>query len=150
MKRIHWLYILTLVSLPFLGCDEEDQKTEAEKRASIIAKGTKSWSPTINTPITVNGVDVSSLFEGFSMKFTNTGTGGSYTTTGSTPVWARSGTWSFVDKKGNSFIRNDGVDVEVIAISNSSLTLSLEWPENTYENGRNNSLAGTTIFTLTR
>lgn len=126
--------------------------TEAELRALILAGGTAAWTPASGSPITVNGTAVPELFENFTIKFTSTGKAGTYTTTGTTPVWARSGTWAFVGDDGLTFKREDNLVVSITDITATSLKLTLEWDATTYEDpsGRSNSLAGTTVFTLSK
>lgn len=153
--RITLALISIVVLLSNCGGDDGPGKpppTEAELRALILAGGTGTWTPSSGTPVTVNGLAVPELFQNFTIKFTSTGTGGTYTTTGTTPVWARSGTWTFVGDEGLKFKREDNLEVTISEITASSLKLTLEWDATTYEEptGRAQSLAGTTVFTLTK
>jgi hypothetical protein len=160
MKTIRFTLALLSIVVLLSNCGKKNDpgpvpptpKTEAELRAAILTGGTGTWTPSSSNPITVNGLEVSELFQGFTISFTGTGTGGTYTTTGTTPVWARSGTWTFVGDDGLKFTREDNLEVSISDITATSLKLSLEWDETTYEEptGRSNSIAGTTVFTLSK
>lgn len=137
--------LLTLVSFP--SCDKkEDPPPVAEKTAQeIVAEKMVAGNWPLTT-ITVDGEDASSLFQNFSITFTKT----SYTTTGTSPVWARSGTWTFLNQEGTTFKRDDGIEV-AIEFSNSDKTmkLTLTWNQTT-TGGRTESIAGRHEFILTR
>lgn len=155
--KTHRIVLACLGMVVFLTNCKDDgpgtpPKTESELRAEIMAGGTGKWTPPTGSPVTVNDLAVPELFEGFTITFTSTGTGGTYTTTGTTPVWPRSGTWTFVGDDGLKFKRDDNVEVTITDITETSLKLSMEWTETTYEEptGRSNSLAGTTVFTLSK
>ncbi len=156
MKKIRLTLLCCCAFALLTNCGEDGPdtppKTESELRAEIMAGGTGNWTPPTGTPVTVNGLAVPELFEDFSIKFTSTGTGGTYTTTGTTPVWARSGTWTFVGDDGLKFKREDNLEVTITDITQTSLKLSLEWDETTFSErvGGSKSLAGTTVFTLSK
>jgi hypothetical protein len=152
MKHSNYLLIMALLAVVF-ACKNDDgpdpvPPTEAEKRLEILIAGNGTWNlPTTGGVTLADGsgsLDITELFENFTVKFTEAG----YTTTGTTPVWARSGTWEFKDDSGDVFVREDGLEVTVIEITETSLKFSLEWDQTTYEEGRPRSLAGTHTFTL--
>ena len=154
MKTIRITLVCLCLFALLTQCKEdgpgEPPKTEAELRAEIMAGGT--WTPASSSPVTVNGLAVPELFTDFTITFTNTGTGGNYTTTGTTPVWPRSGTWTFAGEDGLIFKREDNLEITIVEITETGLKLSLEWPETTYgeRSGRSKSLVGTTVFTLSK
>ncbi len=156
MKTIRITFLCLFTFALLTNCKDdgpgEPPKTEAELRAEIMAGGTGKWTPTSGNPVTVNDLAVPELFTDFTITFTSTGTGGSYTTTGTTPVWPRSGTWTFADEEGLTFTRDDGMEITIVEITETGLKLSLEWTETTYEDptARAQSLAGTTVFTLSK
>jgi hypothetical protein len=146
------LLIITLFVFVFACKDEpgETPLTEAEKRAEILISGNGTWAISTSNGVLLgegaNTIDVSELFQNFSITFTASG----YTTTGTTPVWARSGTWTFTDDSGTKFRRNDNLEVTILEISATTVKLSLQWNETTYEDGRTKSLAGLHTFTLNK
>lgn len=123
--------------------------TEAELRVTILTAGTGKWTPPATGAVILGGgataQDITSLFENFTITFTPTG----YTTTGTTPVWARSGTWSFTDDTGTKFRREDGLEVTLVDISATALKFTLEWDQTT-TSGRQQSLKGLHTFTLNK
>lgn len=156
MKTLKTALLYSCFILLLTNCGDEGPgtppKTESELRAAILAGGSGTWTPPSGSPVTVNDVAVPELFQGFTIKFTSTGTGGTYTTTGTTPVWPRSGTWTFIGDDGLKFKREDNLEVTITDITETSLKLSLEWASTTFEDptGRSKSLAGTTVFTLSK
>lgn len=150
MKKLLYLLSSLLLIEVITNCGgnepDEPKKTEAELRTVILTSGTGNWAPSASAPITVGGVNMSTLFEDFTIKFTE----GSYTSTGTTPVWARAGTWKFKDDTGTTLVREDGLEVQVSDITETAVKFTLEWAETTREDGRSKSLAGTHVFTLSK
>lgn len=147
------LLLFTSLLVFILACKDEPgvaPLTEAEKRTEILIAGNGTWAISTSGGVLVgegaNTIDAAELFQDFSITFTASG----YTTTGTTPVWARSGTWTFVDDTGTKFRRNDNLEVTIIDISATALKFSLQWNETTYEDGRSKSLAGLHTFTLSK
>lgn len=145
------------ISLAFIGlallqlsaCGKDDpppappEPTEAERVTSLLTSGTGRWPL---TSVTVEGENAAEIFKDFSITFTNTG----YTTTGTTPVWKRSGTWTFTDASATKFRRDDNVEVTIESINETSLKLVLFWEQELTEPGRTNALRGRHEFTLTK
>jgi hypothetical protein len=122
---------------------EPEEPTQAEKVVSILTGGNATWPL---TSVTIDGENGAELFKDFSIKFTATG----YTTTGTTPVWKRTGTWTFTNDDATAFKREDNVVVTITSISETQLKLSLNWTETTHEGGRVQSLAGKHEFILSK
>jgi hypothetical protein len=149
------LLTLSIVAINFMGCGPdpgpdpvEPEPTLKEQRTTLLKAGGASWTPS-SSGIKVDGVDVTAdLFDGFTIKFE----GSTLTTTGTTPVWERTDTWSFKDDNANVIIRgSDGKEVTISSISASELKLTLEWDQYTYEEGgRQKSIPGTYEFTLNK
>lgn len=146
---------LSVIMISFMACKGNDpdpvdpEPTVKEKRTEILLAGGSSWAPSASG-IKVDGVDVTEdLFDGFSIKFTSAS---QFTTTGTTPVWERSDTWSFKDDNATAIIRqSDGKEITISSISDTELKLTLEWDEYTYEEGgRKKSIPGTYEFVLTK
>ncbi len=150
-QLISLAFSLALASISFVqlsSCGKDDpppppEPTEAERVTSLLTSGTGRWPL---TSVTVEGENAAEIFEDFSITFTNTG----YTTTGTTPVWKRSGTWSFTDATATKFKRDDNVEVTIESINETSLKLVLFWEQEIAEPGRTTALRGRHEFTLNK
>jgi hypothetical protein len=145
--------VLALLALTFLsGCgggngpEPEPEPTEQEKvTAKLIANvwkpaGTAGW-------VTIDGFDAAELFTNFTITFTKTG----YTTTGTTPVWPRSGTWKFLTGSTTVLVRDiDNLQVTINDLTDTNLKLTLYWATTTDDGGRQHSLAGTHVFNFSK
>lgn len=145
------LSIFALGAVCFLsacgGSDPEPSKTQSEKVTEMLTAGGGTWSPASSSGVTVDGVDVTEdLFPGFTITFGD----GTLTTTGTSPVWLREDTWQFKDESATTIIRGqDSREIVIQEVTSSQLTLALDWPETT-SGGRNGSLKGKHVFTLTK
>lgn len=74
----------------------------------------------------VDGVDQTALYTGFTITYTASG----YTTTNGGAIWPASGTWSFQGTSTTTITRNDGVAVQ-IQLAASSLTMTINWTTTT-------------------
>ncbi len=119
------------------------EPTEAEKVTNILTGGTGRWPL---TSVVVEGENAAELFKDFSITFTST----AFTTTGTTPVWPRNGTWSFTDATATKFKRNDNVEVTIESISDTQLKLTLFWEQERVEPGRTTALRGRHEFVLSK
>ena len=138
---------LLLSLLLFSDCKKDDpQPTEEERITKILTSG--QWLPATGNWVTAGGTSVVELFTDFKITFTETG----YTTTGTTPVWPRTDTWSFKPGSTTVLIRSsDKIEVTIESIDERSLRLSLIWNQDTFvEGGRQSSIKGKHEFNLTR
>jgi hypothetical protein len=119
------------------------EPTEAEKITAILTGGTGRWSL---ASVVVEGENAAELFKDFSITFTST----NYTTTGTTPVWKRSGTWSFTDATATKFKRDDNVEVTIESISDTQLKLTLIQAQQVTEGGRSTALRGKHEFVMNK
>ena len=156
--RILSIICLLALCAAFMNCGGDSpqpnpppEPTEEEIMKEALTANGGTWGLGAGTTVVVtNGTNVNDvtdlLFEGFSIKFTDTG----YTTTGDSPVWPQSDSWLFkTGTDGNVFVRNhDDMEVTIKSISTTELQLELEWDQTTYEEGRAKSTAGTHLFTL--
>ena len=142
------LFFAMLVLLgSFSHCKKDDPKpTEEERITKLLSEG--QWKPATGNWVTADGVSVVELFSDFTITFTETG----YTTTGTTPVWPRTDTWSFKPGSTSVLIRDsDKVEVAIETLDERNLKLSLSWSQDTFiEGGRTKSVKGKHEFTLTR
>jgi hypothetical protein len=143
---------LVVVTVVFMACGGSDPKpepvkTDQEKVTEALTSGSGTWS-TSASGIVVDGVDVTDdLFKDFTIKFAPT----TFTTTGTTPVFLRSDTWHFKDETAKVIIRGqDNKELTITSVTATELKLSLTWDKTTYEGGRQKSIPGTYVFTLTK
>ena len=131
--------LLVLSNFLFLAsCDKPKVVPESERVTSLM----KSSSWNIQS-VTVDAVSNTS-FKNMTLVFTGT----AYNTTNGGVVWPSSGTWAFTNETAKVIKRDDGVEVNIDAISETSMTLSIAWSKTTLGNGRGNSVKGKHIFTL--
>jgi len=126
---------------------EEDPvpQTEKEKVTALLTSDGGRWKPAaLSNWVMVEGINVSDLFKNFTITFTASG----YTTSGTSPVWPRSGTWQFKDDAAKVFIRDsDKKEVTIESISETTLRITLVWDQTTY-GGRGQSTKGKHEFNL--
>jgi hypothetical protein len=149
------LLTLTIITLSFMACGGGGEPTPVtpeptakEKQTELLKANGSSWTPA-SSGIKVDGVDVTSdLFDGFTIKFDAT----TVTTTGTTPVWERTDTWTFKDDNANVIVRgSDSKEITITSLSATELKMTLEWDQYTYEEGgRQKSIPGTYEFTLNK
>ncbi len=127
------------------GGDPEPEVTEEQRVTTLLTSG--QWAPATGNWVTVDGVSVAELFTDFKITFTSTG----YTTTGTTPVWPRSGTWKFKTGSTKIFIRDaDQVEVTIENLDDKNLKLTLMWNQETTAPGRMSSIKGKHEFNLSK
>lgn len=146
MSKHNYLPILSIVTLAIVltglsSCDDTPPKTQQELVTEQLTAG-----PWRLETVTIEGDDGAQLFKDFGLTFTAEG----YTSTGTTPVWKRSGTWKFLNEEATRINRDNELDVTIVSIDGTTLKLSLTWNQETYEGGRSKSLRGKHEFTLKR
>jgi len=152
MKEIYYklMWVATLATcLALAGCGGSDPKpTQEEKVTKMLTSGGGTWAPRNNAGITVDGIDVTNeLFEGFSITFGK----GTYSTTGTTPVFPREDTWRFKDGQAKVIIRgSDNKEMTLVEISDTQMKLTLFWDETTTSGGRTGALRGNHEFILSK
>jgi len=135
------LAFLCGVSAIFTGCSKG---SDAAPSQADQVKATLMASPWKIKTMTVDGVDKTSLFTNFSITFSATG----YTTTKGGPVWPTTDSWSFTDASATAFNRGDGITVQLLEATTSSLKMSFAWNKNTFGPGRVESVSGQTVFAM--
>lgn len=128
---------LTFIML-FTACSEEEP---APSDAVLSKLKSKTWNV---SSVQVDGVDQTTLFAGMTLTFTVK----DYQVNPANAIWPASGTWQFTDKEGTVITRNDGLEITVAEITESSLKLSLQWSKNTFGAGRIASVSGQHLFTF--
>jgi hypothetical protein len=144
------LSVGAVVSLAFLtSCDKGEELSKVERATKLLTQNGGTWSPT-TASITMDGLDVTTeFFTGFSITFAD----GTFTTSGTSPMWLREDTWSFKDETAKVIVRGqDGKELNVVELTSSKLVVTLEWDQTTTaeEGGRKKSLPGTYQFELTK
>ena len=124
MNKFEYILIsISLISLmATMGCaggSPNSAPTATELQLEALKNSGKIWVLG-NAAVTKDGFDVSSQFEGFTLKIGEF----TYETTNSlASAWASSGQWEFNDNNPNSILRDDGVVIGVV-LNGSSLQLN--------------------------
>jgi hypothetical protein len=142
MKSMRTLFRMATISVLSLllftmGCKKDVELTPAEIKLEQLAA--KTW--TIKSVI-VDGNDLTSLFTGMTLSVSEN----KYTTTKGGVVWPTSGSWTFTNEEATSFKRDDNVEVQIVDVTETSLTLKLTWSKGTFGMGRTNSISGAHTF----
>jgi hypothetical protein len=132
--------LFVIIGLLFLtSCKKDDPEPETARIQKILAAN--SW---VIQTVTVNEMDQTNLFTGLTLSFTKT----NYSTTNGGVVWPASGTWEFVDETAKTIVRNDGLQITINEVTNTSLKLALTWSTTTLGGGRTASVAGDHEFSF--
>jgi len=116
--------------------------TPVSKQDEVKAKLT---SPTWKmVSVSVDGTDKTSLYKDLSLKFTATG----FTSTSGGAIWPASGTWSFTSAEATAIKRDDGLEVTLQEVTDTSLKLALTWSKTTIGPGRAESVNGKHVFSF--
>ena len=152
LKVFQFKTILSMFAIAALvtacGSDPDPEPTPVEKVTQQLTANGGTWTPAASAGVTIDGVDMTEdLFSGFSITFHE----GTFTTTGTSPVWLREDTWRFKDQTATVIIRGqDNKEVAIEEISATQLKLTLEWTTTTSEGGRKASLKGKHEFILNK
>ena len=151
MKKLGYLLssALLLSILFTIGCKKDggDETPEYELRLQEMAT---TWTA---TDVQLDGDNVTDGFSGFTLTVTNAYGYSASGATRSPQPWPASGTWDF-DGAGtdnvniNKVIRDDGLEISIDAISESSLILSFNFVEGTHDSGRTEAVSGNWTFTF--
>jgi hypothetical protein len=99
------------------------------------------------TKVTVNGVDKTSLFIGFTLQWNKNN---SFAVTDGGVMWPSTGTWSFTDGSAQTLFvslrNNTDAEVTIETLNDSNLLISLYWDETTLGQGRVRSVEGDYLF----
>ncbi|MBX2896895.1 MAG: hypothetical protein KF763_15720 [Cyclobacteriaceae bacterium] len=139
------LVIFSVSALFFIsGCKKKEDDPKPSKQDEVTSVLTSAtWKV---SSVTVDGVDKTELYAGLTLRFTPT----NYTSTNGVPVWPATGAWSFTTEEANAFQRSDGVLVEIIEVTATSLKLKLDWDETTLGSGRVGSVEGDHVFSFVK
>jgi hypothetical protein len=148
MKHLkHITAALVFVSLiVFTSCGGSKGGDESNPAKDQAEKIVAEWT------LAPNGAKLESQTEdgwtGFTLTYTGDENGGNFTTTNSASVdvWPASGSWTFDANDIGTILRNDGVDIDISAVTASSLTLA--FTINT--SARGSSVDGNWTFSFTK
>jgi hypothetical protein len=131
----------SIIALLLLAaCGGDDPKPSA---VEIVQQRLTSATWLLET-VTVDGSNQTELYEGLTLTFTKSG----YTSTGGEPVWQASGLWSFTDETALNILRDDGVNLTIVTLTDATLSIKLIWNDTTLGTGRSSSIAGEYVFTF--
>ncbi len=153
IMQVFKLTVAFVIVILLVSCGGGSGSTPApaspQDQAKALLMGTSSTS---SAPVpwnlqssSVDGVDQTVLFKGFTITFTSSG----FTTTKGEAVWPASGSWSFQGTSTTTITRNDGVPVQ-IQVTSSSLVMTIDWTKTTLGSGRTGSTSGQNVFTMTK
>jgi hypothetical protein len=150
MRKLLSLIVLTAISIGFIHCGGgggDPELTEEQKVLEKLTANTGKWGGNATSTVVVDGLDVTDdLFSGFSITFTE----GSYTTTGTSPVFPSSDTWTFkANTNGTVLVRaSDDKEMTISSLTDTELVFTLVWDQTTTSSGRQKSIPGPHVFTL--
>lgn len=137
VKKTVITLVVMIVMIQLTSCGgKEPEPSQQEIVTEQLTSAT--WSL---QDVSVDGVDQTAVYQGLTLKFTETG----YTTTKGGLVWPASGTWSFTDDTVATIKREDGTEVKV-EVTDTSLKLTLTWTKTTLGAGRIESVKGLHTF----
>ena len=127
-----------LVGMLFHCSCDHHKETELERVNRMLTAA--KW--TING-VSEDGVDQTASYQ----KMTLTFTAGSYKVSDGGAIWPSQGAWKLNDD-AKSFVREDGLVIQILKIGESDLSLSFYWPRTTFGPGRLKSIHGNYIFSF--
>lgn len=132
--EIVFVVILIAIILVVCGCSKDDPESKTAKTERMLKA---SWK--LNK-LTVDGTDQTTLYSDLSI----TVTAGTYTAQNGEPIWPAAGTWRLTD--ATTINRDNDFSIKIESITETTLTLSLEWQDTTIGQGRVASIAGEHLF----
>jgi|SRR5687768_12352817 len=139
-QHITIFVIVFIATFTFGGCNKNDDPASV-KTKNLLTSGVWKISK-----VTVDGVDKTDEFEGFTLQFTDD----TFTSVHGNVVWPASDTWGFTDNTAKVFQRGDEVTVTIQTISSTKLVLALVWSKTTLGSGRSASISGDYVLEFTK
>lgn len=131
--------LLAVLLVTLAGCDKGGDPSAEE--AALKTLKSKTWKI---KSVTVDGVDKSQDYPGMTISFSDN----AVTVVKGGVVWLSQDTWQFTSAQATAIVRGDGVTVDLITLTSTSLVVRLSWSETTYGPGRMHSVAGEYIFSF--
>jgi hypothetical protein len=148
MRKVLSLLVLAITGTFLIHCGGGDAEPSAEQKVkeTLTADGGE-WGQNSSSTVVVDGLDVTDdLFSGFTITFGD----GTYSTTGTSPVFPSSDTWTFKpNTEGKVLIRaSDDKELTISSLTDSEIIFTLVWDQTTTSGGRQRSIPGPHVFTL--
>lgn len=114
--------ILIVFVIASCGGGGDDSPTPPEETPQEIAQALleANWTIASGGSITLDGSDVSSRYDGFSMDIDN----GSFTTTNAGNLFPATGTWSWVGTSDNQVTTGNGKSITITTLTSSRIVFS--------------------------
>lgn len=141
--RILVRFIPIIFFMSWVACGGSDDPVPSKKDEVKNILTSAMWKV---QSVTVDGTDQTEVYKDMTLRFTSL----NFNTTNAVPVWKASGTWAFTDDTATAFLRDDGVEVDILVATENSLKLGLVWDETTLGSGRFESVAGEHVFTFVK
>jgi hypothetical protein len=126
------------------GGDDPVPATEIEKVSKLlIGDGTVGTTWTVST-VTVDGIDYSEVFTGFTLTFSEAG----FNSTNGTVVFDVSDSWTLNDT-ATKLTAGNGLELTITELTDNKFVFSFLWDETVF-GGRSNAVGGENIFTMSR
>ncbi|MBY0434619.1 MAG: hypothetical protein K2U26_10965 [Cyclobacteriaceae bacterium] len=138
------IFIVSTCVFVLQACSKKSDPAPIPATESVTALLTKGTWKISN--VKVDGVDQTALFTGLTLTFSPS----RYTSKNGGPIWPNDNSWSFTDDSATAFVRVDGLVVNIVSISESSLVLQMAWNKQTLGGGRANSVKGNHTFTFSK
>jgi hypothetical protein len=130
---------LSMLLLTLAGCGGDDDPSAREKALSTLKS--KTWTI---VSVTVDGTDKTQTYNGMTVSFTDN----TIVVANGGVVWLSQDTWQFTNEQAKALLRGDGLEIEIVTLTTSSLVVKLSWDSATYGAGRTHSIPGEYIFTF--
>jgi hypothetical protein len=124
------------------GCKKKDDPIPETSRVRTLLKA-NAWKM---QSVTVDGTDQATLYAGLTLTFTDT----NYSTVKGGGVWPVSGGWTFTDDSAKTIKRSDGLEINILEATATSLKLGLVWSQGTIGPGRVSSVSGNHQFVFVK
>jgi hypothetical protein len=133
------LSMVFLIALSLSGCGDDPTPQPSAQDVAREKLTATTWKL---TKVTVDGVDQTSVYENLTLTFTNT----AYTSTNGKVIWPTSGTWLFNNGQATEMKRNDGLEISIQNLTDTSLRLGLDWESTSIGTGRVLAIGGQHVF----
>jgi hypothetical protein len=143
MTELKIILVIALAAAVIIGCTEDNGPTVEEKFMSqLVGQWTLSGGS-----VQLDDMDVAGAFAAFAL---NVNADKHYSTTAPVdPIWLEHGTFTLIKNNAGlfNFLRNDGVLIEVTALTDHLLEFNQQHES---PSGRTNSIDGRYYFSLTK
>ncbi|MCH6200757.1 hypothetical protein MMU07_14320 [Aquiflexum sp. LQ15W] len=132
--------MMLVLTLALSGCGDEVETPQPS--AQDIAREKLTSATWKLTKVTVDGVDQTNVYKDLTLTFSNT----AYSSTNGKVIWPSSGSWTFDNDQATAIKRNDGLEISIQNLTNSSLRMGLDWESTSIGTGRVLAVGGKHVF----